>query len=211
MEACVQDAKAWLCDNGLVMNDNKSQAIVIHSSSLRTPTSLTRVNICGQLVETSPVIRDLGFNVDTNLTVPSQVAKVCRSAYYHLSRIAKIRDSISITVCKSLIHALVTSWLDYGNAILYGISGRHMHRLEMVQRSAARIVRQIRRPWQQYCGSYTGYLSESESILNYLHLCTGPYTMARRSILRQIFIITIYTYYYLSYLFVLVSVQYNGF
>ena len=58
MEACLQDAKAWLCDNGLVMND-KSQAIVIYSSSLRTPTSLTRVNICGQLVETSPVIRDL--------------------------------------------------------------------------------------------------------------------------------------------------------
>ena len=145
MEACVQDAKAWLCDNGLVMNDNKSQAIVIHSSSLRTPTSLTRVNICGQLVETSPVIRDLGFNVDANLTMTSQMANVCRSAYYHLSRIAKIRDSTSTTVCKSLIHRLVTSRLDYGNAILDGISDRHMHRLEMVQRSAARIVRQIRR------------------------------------------------------------------
>ncbi|KAK2152615.1 hypothetical protein NP493_2436g00005 [Ridgeia piscesae] len=127
------------------MNNNKSQAIVIHSSSLRTPTSLTRVNICGQLVETSPVIRDLGFNVDANLTMTSQVANVCRSAYYHLSRIAKIRDSISTTVCKSLIHGLVTSRLDYGNAILHGISDRHMHRLEMVQRSAARIVRQIRR------------------------------------------------------------------
>ena len=145
MEACVQDAKAWLCDNGLVMNHNKSQAIVIHSSSLRTPTSLTRVNICGQLVETSPVIRDLGFNVDANLTMTSQVANVCRSAYYHLSRIAKIRDSISTTVCKSLIHGLVNSRLDYGNAILYGISDRHMHRLEMVQRSVARIVRQIQR------------------------------------------------------------------
>ncbi|KAK2175335.1 hypothetical protein NP493_738g00007 [Ridgeia piscesae] len=128
MEACVQDAKAWLCDNGLVMNNIKSQAIVVHSSSLRTPTSLTRVNICGQLVETSPVIQDLGFNVDANLTMTSQVANVCRSAYYHLSRIAKIRDSISTTVCKSLIHGLVTSQLDYGNAILYGISDRHTHR-----------------------------------------------------------------------------------
>ena len=80
MEACVQDAKAWLCDNGLVMNDNKSQATVIRSSSLRTPTSLTRVNICGQLVDTSPVIWDLGFTIDTNLTMTSQVANVCRSA-----------------------------------------------------------------------------------------------------------------------------------
>ena len=145
MEACVQDAKAWLCDNGLAMNDNKSQAIVIRSSSLRTPTSLTRVNICGQLVDTSPVIRDLGFTIDSNLTMTSQVSSVCRSAYYHLSRIAKIRDSVSTTVCKSLIHGLVTSRIDYGNAVLFGISDRHLHRLEMVQRSAARIVMQIRR------------------------------------------------------------------
>ena len=121
------------------MNDNKSQAIVIRSSS--TPTSLTRVNICGQLVDTSPVIRDLGFTIDSNLTMTSQVASVCRSAYYHLSRIAKIRDSVSTTVCKSLIHGLVTSRIDYGNAILFGISDRHLHRLEMVQRSAARIRR----------------------------------------------------------------------
>ena len=126
MEACVQDAKAWLCDNGLVMNDNKSQAIVIRSSSLRTPTSLTRVNICGQLVDTSPVIRNLGFTIDNNLTMTSQVASVCRSAYYHLSRIAKTRDSVSTTVCKSLIHGLVTSRIDYGNAILFGISDRHL-------------------------------------------------------------------------------------
>ena len=131
------------------MNDNKSQAIVIRSSSLRMPTSLTRVTICGQLVDTSPVIRDLGFTIDTNLAMTSQVANVCRSAYYHLSRIAKIRDSVSTTVCKSLIHGLVTSRIDYSNAILFGISDRHLHRLEMVQRSAARIVMQIRRSdWQ---------------------------------------------------------------
>ena len=66
MEACVQDAKAWLYDNGFVMNDNKSQAIVIRWSSRRTLTSLTRVNICGQLVDTSPII---GFTIDTNLTM----------------------------------------------------------------------------------------------------------------------------------------------
>ena len=113
MEACVQDAKAWLCDNGLVMNDSKSQAIVIRSSSVRTPTSITCVNLCGQLVDTSPVnIRDLGFTIDINLTMTSQVANVCRSAYYHMSRIAKMRDSVSTTICKSLIHGLVTSRID---------------------------------------------------------------------------------------------------
>ena len=141
------------------MNDNKSQAIVTRSSSLRTPTSLTRVNTCGQVVDPSPVKRDLGFTIATNLTMTSQVAKVCRSAYYHRSRIATIRDSISTTVCKSLIHGLVTSRIDNGNAILFGISDRHLHRLEMVQRSAALIVMQIRRG--------AGCVSESVSNTSY--------------------------------------------
>ena len=64
--------------------------------------------------------------------------------YYHLSRIAKIRHSLTTSVCKSLIHGLVTSRLDFGNAMLYGIADRLLHRLEMVQRSAARVVMQIR-------------------------------------------------------------------
>ena len=88
----------------------------------------------------------------------SQVASVCHSAYYHLSRIAKTRDSVSTTVCKSLIHRLVTSRIDYGNAILFGISDRHLHRLEMGQRSAARIVMQIRRGDRQSTMTILGQL-----------------------------------------------------
>ena len=141
-----------------------------------------------------PVIRDLGFSVDTNLTMTSQLVNVCRSAYYHLSLISQIRDSISTTVCKSLIHELVTSRLDYGNAILYGISDRHMHRLEMVQRYAARIVREIRRGDQQ---SMTTILRQLHwlpvrkridfKLLVLVHL---TYTMARRSILRHCYAAT---------------------
>ena len=109
------------------MNENKSEAIVIRSPSLRTPITFSRINICGQFVDTSTVIRDLGF-------------AICCSTYYHLSRIAKIRDSLTTSVCKSLIHGLVTSWLDYSNAMLFGITDSLLHRLEMVQRSAARIA-----------------------------------------------------------------------
>ena len=40
---------------------------------------------------------------------------------------------------------LVTYRLDYGNVMLFGIADRLLHRLEMVQRSGARVVMQIRR------------------------------------------------------------------
>ena len=75
----------------------------------------------------------------------SQVSSVCRSAYYHLFRIAKIRASLTAVACKTLVHALVISRVDYGNALLYGITDRLLHRLEMIQHSAARIIMCIKR------------------------------------------------------------------
>ena len=38
------------------------------------------------------------------------------------------------------MHALLTSTLDFGNGALFGITGSLIHRLEMVQRAAARVV-----------------------------------------------------------------------
>ena len=50
---------------------------------------------------------------------------------------------------KSLIHRLVTSQLDYGKAILLGISDCHLHCLEMALQFEAPIVMQIWRDDQQ--------------------------------------------------------------
>ena len=55
-----------------------------------------------------------------------------------------IRKCLDTAACKTLVHSLVTSHIDYENAVLYGISDRLLHRLEMVQRSAARVVLRIR-------------------------------------------------------------------
>ena len=70
----------------------------------------------------------------------SQLSSVCRSAYYHLSRIAEIRASLTVVAYKTLVQALVVPRLDYGNALLYDITGRPLHRLEMIQHSAAGII-----------------------------------------------------------------------
>ena len=91
------------------------------------------------------VKRNIGVVLDTRLDKASQVSNVCRSAYCHLFRIAKIRASLTIVACKTLVHALVIYRLDYGNALLYGITDRLLHRLEMIQHSAARIIMCIKR------------------------------------------------------------------
>ena len=134
---CVEYLRRWLTDNRLLLNEDKTEAILFRSSGPVTST----INIDGSVAQLKPTVRDIGVALDTRLDMASQVLNVCRSAYNHLFRIAKIRASLTIVACKTLVHALVISRLDYGNALLYGITDRLLHHLEMIQHSAARIIK----------------------------------------------------------------------
>ena len=144
MEICIQEVKTWFCSNGLVMNETKSGDILSSHQVYVFPLRLAAATYVASSL-THPPLSEIS---DSSLTLIRQWHLKYRtsfcSAYCHLSRIAKMRDSLTISVCKSLIHGLVTSRLDYDNAMLFGITDRLLHRLEMVQRSAARIVMQIR-------------------------------------------------------------------
>ena len=67
------------------------------------------INIGGSVAQLQPTVCDIGVVLDTRLDMASQVSSVCRSAYYHLFRIAKIHASLTVVACKTLVHALVIS------------------------------------------------------------------------------------------------------
>ena len=71
-----------------------------------------------------------------------QVAQTAKSCYYQLRNIGQIRSSITEGARRTLVHALVTSRLDYGNGLLYGIPQVTIQRL---QNCAARLVTRTRK------------------------------------------------------------------
>ena len=79
------------------------------------------------------------------MTMAKHVIHTCRTAYYHLHNIASIRRSLTTSACKIIVHSLVISRLDFGNATLYGISDALLHRLQVLQNSAARLITGTRR------------------------------------------------------------------
>ena len=82
--------------------------------------------------------------------VPSmdkQVKAVCKPAFFHLRNIAKIRKYISFTHCKVLIHAFITSKLDYCDSLLSGLRQDHINKLQLVQNSAARLLTGTKEIW----------------------------------------------------------------
>ena len=82
-----------------------------------------------------------------------------QSAYHHLRCIRKIRNCIPMKTCKRLVHSMVTSRLDYSNALLCGAREDVIKYLERVHRIAARVV----------CKKYTNDHSRVTELLWGLH------------------------------------------
>ncbi len=74
------------------------------------------------------------------LSFGSHISNISRSAFFNLRNIARLRSTISRDSTEVLIHALVTSRIDYCNSLLVGIPEKQFHRLKLIQNSAARIV-----------------------------------------------------------------------
>ena len=87
-----------------------------------------------------PSIKNQGVKVDPELNFISQIKAVVKSSFFHLRQLAKIKPILSRQHFETVIHAFVTTRLDYCNALYVGVSGSSIARLQMVQNAAARLL-----------------------------------------------------------------------
>ena len=66
--------------------------------------------------------------------------KTSSAAFYYLYNIRRIRKYLSKECTETLIHAFISSRLDYCNSLLYGLPAYQIQKLQRVQNSAARLV-----------------------------------------------------------------------
>ena len=73
------------------------------------------------------------------------INKTCSSAFYDLYNIRRIKKYLSRSVAESLVHAFITSRIDYCNSLLYGLPNSHIMKLQRMQNAAARLVTETTR------------------------------------------------------------------
>ena len=122
------------------MNEDKTEFIIFTSRSAKINTDNLSLQVGQSTVTPAKVVKNLGSLWDNHLNMDKQIAAMCRSSYYHLRAISRIRDFITTDACKTLVQSYVISRLDYGNAILTGLPGYLIKRLQLVQNSAARLI-----------------------------------------------------------------------
>ena len=84
-------------------------------------------------------VRVLGVVFDSSLSMTSHISTICRTGYLHLHNISHIRH-LTIEATKALVHAFVTSRLDYGNALLIALPHDQINKLQRIQNMAARVI-----------------------------------------------------------------------
>ena len=90
-------------------------------------------------------VKNLGLILDQYMKMDKHIAKVCSTAYYHIRNINVIRHYLTREAACTIIHAFISSQLDYCNSLMYGIPDYLISRLQRVQNTAARVIFRIRK------------------------------------------------------------------
>jgi len=69
-----------------------------------------------------PSVRNLEVTLDPALTLDAHVESLIRSCFYHLENIAKLSRTVSRSEMEIIIHAFISSHLDYCNFIFTCLS-----------------------------------------------------------------------------------------
>ena len=88
----------------------------------------------------SSAVRNLDAWFDPELTMNTHENKLCSAAYFHLYNLRRIRKYLTQQTCEQLVHAFVTSRIDYCNSLLYGLPAKQLDKIQRVQNTAARII-----------------------------------------------------------------------
>ena len=142
IEACVADSWIWMNDNSLLkLNGDKTELLIITTREELSKISDISIKDGDQSISPNDdPPRNLGVIFGSACCLDAQVAKLCRSINFNLYSVRNIRKYLDEPTAEKMIHATVTSRLDYCSSLLYGAKQSHIDRLQWCQNNATRII-----------------------------------------------------------------------
>ena len=129
--------------NKLKINDSKTEYIIFRSPLLKQNLSDLAISVGDLQVFPSSKVRHLGVVFDQYLTFHDHISGICRSTHFHLLSIGRIGNLLTFDATAQLIHALITTRLNFCNRILYNLPNNKIERLQRIQNQAARMLKRI--------------------------------------------------------------------
>ena len=103
------------------------------------------VAVAGMQIALTDHVKSLGVTFDSHLSFDKHINNICRACYFYIRGLRHVRSAMSTDTAKIVACAIVSSRLDYCNALLAGMSESNLDKLQHVQNTISRVVTGLRR------------------------------------------------------------------
>jgi len=134
LDACINDILQWMGFIELKLNQDKTELLIFHSRYCFCP-SLSCLRVGDVDVVPVKAASNLGVVFDDTMSFKSHITDVCKSSFYHLRNISRIKKYLTREATEMVVHAFVTSKLDYCNSLPYGLPKLLIAKLQSVKNS----------------------------------------------------------------------------
>ena len=141
LEECSCAVRDWFIRNGMLLNPEKSEAMLIASPSIaKTFAECSGVAIADSEITFSVKLKSLGVTLDKTLSFDEHVKNTVKASNFHIKALRHIRPLLNKSIANSVACSIVATRLDYCNALLYGTSKTNLDKLQRIQNTLARVV-----------------------------------------------------------------------
>ena len=91
-------------------------------------------------VSASSTVKNIGAILDCSLSMEDEIKAKCKSVWWQLYQISKIKKFLTLEQLKCVTVSLVLSKLDQNNSLLHNLPEFLLAKLQRVQNSAARLL-----------------------------------------------------------------------
>ena len=138
---CFQMVSRWMYEYFLCINSSKTKIIIVVPPTLKSSIVLNGTFIDNNCIRFVTSAKNLGVILDNVLSFEPQIKQVVKSCYGTLRKISKIKSFLSKDHLKTLVSSFIFSKIDYCNSLYTGVDKRWINMLQLVQNSAARLIR----------------------------------------------------------------------
>ncbi|KAF7252107.1 putative RNA-directed DNA polymerase from transposon BS [Varanus komodoensis] len=138
LNRCLAEVMGWMRANKLKLNPDKTEVLLVGGSGFGEGDLNLVLN--GVALPPRDKVRSLGVLLDPELSLEAQVTAAARSAFLQLRLIHQLRRYLEYDCLATVTHALVTSRLDFCNALYVGLPLKTVRILQLVQNRAARLL-----------------------------------------------------------------------
>ena len=133
VEECTHAVKRWFLENDLLLNADKSEVMFVGTSAqLQKTDHIRSVNVADAVLPVSKKMKSLGVVLDSHLNFSDHVNMVAKACNYHIWALRHIRHLLTENIAHTLACSIVTSKLDYCNAVLHGAPQKYVALLQRV-------------------------------------------------------------------------------